>query len=198
MKINQFGQFMFLAFCSVFSVSSIAGVIELSFPWGKESACAVTAKYWDGAKESYTCSKRFSSQKQPGSWGKGVCSGANAVENLEHRDSRLDISIKGRCYKTYMTNLLGEFKVTQNQTTNITRQGSWFVSEGKTDNRKFNNAFAAVGGSKMGWGAVDLRSFKHNNRLMIFLNKEARICVRQKSGACRAREEAHYTQIESE
>lgn len=181
-----------------FSASTIAGIIELNFPWGKESACAVTAKYWDGMQRQYTCSKHFSSNKQPGSWDKAVCTGNQQIKNLEHRNSRLDISTKGRCAKTYLTNLLGEFRVTEDRSREISRQGSWFVNDTKLAAGKFNNSVAAIGRSKMGWGAVDLRGFKHNNRLKIFLNKEAKICIRQKSGACRSREEAIYTQIESE
>ena len=198
-QIKKIATFVFglVASCA-YSQTAMAGVIELSFPWGKESSCSVTAKYWDGAQEAYSCSATFSSAQQPGSWGKGMCSGKQSIDNLKHRNSRLDISTKGRCMKTYMTNLLGEFRVKEDYSGTVSRQGSWFVNETAVDARKFNNSVAAVGRSKMGWGAVDLRRFKHNNRLMIFLNKEAQICVRQKSGLCRDQEEAHYTQIESE
>ena len=187
-----------LGVACIFPVFASAGIIELSFPWGKESSCSVTAQYWDGKREAYTCTKKFSLSQQPGSTGKAVCTGAQAIQNVSHIDSRLDISTKGRCMKTYLTNVLGEFKVIENKALNIARQGSWFVNEAAVDAKKFNNAVAAHGRSKMGWGAVDLRKFKHNNRLKIFLNQEAQICVTQKSGSCRNREEAHYTQIESD
>lgn len=196
--MSRFQQFAIVSLMLAFSASASAGVIELSFPWGKESSCSVTAQYWDGAKENYTCTHKFSAQEQPGNWGRAVCSGRQAIDNLEHANSRLDISTKGRCMKTYMTNLLGEFRVSVDHKRTVSRQGSWFVSENKVAQSKFNNSVAAVGRSKMGWGAVDLRRFKHNNRLKIYLNKEEPICVRQKSGACRLREEANFTQLESD
>lgn len=182
----------------VFSSSVLAGVIELSFPWGKDSSCSVSAQYWDGAQATYTCTHKFSAQEQPGNWGKAVCSGRQSINNLDHQDSRLDISTKGRCMKTYLTNLLGEFRVSEDHTKQVYRQGSWFVNENEIAQSKFNNSVAAIGRAKMGWGAVDLRRFKHNNRLKIYLNKEEPICVKQKSGACRLREDAHYTQLETD
>lgn len=111
----------------MFSTSTFAGVIELSFPWGKESSCSITAQYWDGKQETYTCSKKFTSSEQPDAWGKGVCSGKQAINNLQHRNSLLVI----------YDYLLGEFKVTDNRGQNIARLSSWFVNETKVEELKF-------------------------------------------------------------
>lgn len=182
----------------IFSTTVTAGVIELSFPYGKENTCTVTAQYWDGAHQAYTCTKEFRGTHVTGRNDKAYCSGNNSIDNLQHKDSRLDISSNGKCAKTYLTNLLGEFKVSQTGDMQTVRHGSWFLNGTKGADHKFNNSVRNNNSRQSGWGAIDLRRFSQKNQVQIHLNREYAICVKEMRTGCKVREEAVFTEFASE
>lgn len=195
MFFNRLSRFIAVVGGVIFSSNALAGVIELNFPYGKEHSCQVTAKYWDGENKTYTCKQVFRGTNAPGQSGVGFCSGSQHILHLDHEESRLDISSNGRCAKTYLTNLLGEFKVKKTAELNNVKTGSWFLNGTDGADRKFINAVKSKSTRQPSWGAVDLRHFSQSNVLKIFLNKEYAICLKENAHGCRKRDEATYTQI---
>ncbi len=196
MKIQKLGQHLFVFLTFLVSASGVAGVIELNFPFGKETSCVVKARYWDGKQQAYTCSQTFRGNQSLGEWGKVACRNNQQILNLDHKDSRLDISSNGRCAKTYLTNLVGEFKVEKTAEKNVVKRGAWFLNGSAGKERKFINAIQPTNTKQPSWAALDLRHFSRSNVARIFINKEYAICFKENSRGCRHRDEVIYTQID--
>ncbi|MCP4324485.1 MAG: hypothetical protein GY951_16705 [Psychromonas sp.] len=174
-----------------------ADYLELTFPQGKTNNCTVTAKYWDGDKNRYTCTETFTGSFSSKRTVRQDCEGSERVNHLNDGGSRVDIQSSGSCAASYVINLVGTVKAKKTRGKDKQKDGSFFYNSvgSSNDNKFYEQVRSRSGGYKKAFGSYDLREVSNNTTLKFFLNKRYDICRVMKLDTCWHEDKANYTQL---